>query len=185
MDIFDELFNGFSREAFRLELLEEYRVGGKEEEEFRTFLGGAALPLGANADWCKDVRAWTQSGKRVIRVRILPEVFNPYLRYEIEWCYPFNISAGEDIRFLRQASFREIIPEAPDLADSWLFDDARLLEMHYTKDGTYLDEELITDSSKVKRVSSISKLLLLHSMPADQFYASYRTSSSLSGNFPR
>lgn len=174
MDIFDRLFTTFQRRAFRLETLETYRVAGGEWEEFQEFVAGVPLPKGANAGWAKDVAGWTAGGKAVVRVRVLPAELNPYLQYELDWCYPFSLRAGEDIRFISTDRFKAIMGLNDQVGDFWLFDEASVLELQYGSDGSYLGERLVEDRANVAKYVTMSEGLLSEAIPATELFRHLR-----------
>ncbi|MGH3929687.1 MAG: DUF6879 family protein [Pseudonocardiaceae bacterium] len=47
-----------------------------------------------------QLRAGTAAGRQWRRVHVLRSPLNDYLCYECEWCYTYNVAAGEDVRIL-------------------------------------------------------------------------------------
>lgn len=174
IDHFERMFSAFKRTAFRLETLTEYRIEGEEWDEFQSFLRGAPLPSGANAPWAREVEGWTRAGRRVIRVRLLSEALSAYLRYEVEWCYPVSIAAGEDIRFMTRQKAESLVKNEAHLKDFWLFDESEALMMHYEPDGSYAGENVVTAPEQVQPLRQIANILTEHATPAETFYRQLR-----------
>lgn len=133
-----QLFQSFESEAFRLETLPHYRIESNGEyAEFQRYLDGGLFPNAEiNQDWYESLDAWKSEGKRIIRVRILPEIPNPYLKFEIEWFYPFNAKHGEEIFLLPEEEYRRQF-ELP-LHDFWMFDHSKVGVLEYDSEGRFL-----------------------------------------------
>lgn len=132
-----EFFDSMTRDSFRLETLPVYRVP-QEEEAIRRFLAGEPVSREVTAAWTRRVRAYLDSGRRVAWVHALTRPLTPYLRFEFEH-YRHNVGAGEEVRIL-DLTEREI-PGLPK-QDYWLFDDSRVVLMHYEEDGTQISREV-------------------------------------------
>jgi hypothetical protein len=135
---FDALFASFKHTAYRLETLQAYDVS-YEIKPYRAFLVGQPRPRdAAKNSWTAMLKDAAASGKTVQRVHLVNEPLTDYLRYELEWSYPPNVEAGEDIRVLPA----DLAP-APSLAtlgtldDYWLFDSSDLWVMRYDHEGRF------------------------------------------------
>jgi hypothetical protein len=142
---FEQLFDTFTRSAWRLECQGTYNEP-EEREPFRRFLAGEPDDLEWIADWWAWVRSITQAGKRFERVRVVFDPLGDYQRFELGLLTPPAIEAGEDIRVLTADRAREL--ELPD-HDFWLFDDARVALMHFGPDGV-TGAELLDDTATVR-----------------------------------
>jgi hypothetical protein len=69
-DAFGALFDGFQREAFRLEALDDYS-GSSSAENLRAYFAGEPKPADYNSPWLDQVERNTQAGRRMYRVHIL------------------------------------------------------------------------------------------------------------------
>lgn len=121
----------FTSTLFRLETLETYDVGG-DDEDFRRYLAGQSGPT---SKWPEVVRGEVASGKHTYRVHLVNGPLTDYLRYEFEWCYGPNASAGEHIRILDTVEAHkpaEVLDE-----DFWIVDDEQLIRMHYSRTGEF------------------------------------------------
>ncbi|SES03993.1 hypothetical protein SAMN05216188_12054 [Lentzea xinjiangensis] len=132
MDQFGRLFVDFTRSATRIETLPVYTVE-EEREQLELYLAGEPLPANRNAEWAANIRKCVADGKYMGRVHIIDHVLTPYLRFEIDWYYTVNSSAGEDIRFI----YREDVPDVI-YTDTWLFDDTVVVDLSYTEEGELL-----------------------------------------------
>jgi hypothetical protein len=131
-------FDSYRREAFRLETLPSYRVGG-EQEEYEKFLATGKLDIPDDDSWLTRVRHFRNTGRWIGRVRIISRPLTGYLRYEFA-VYRRTVAAGEDVRILDLTDRSD--PGLP-AQDFWLFDDAAVVRMDYDPDGTQLGRELL------------------------------------------
>ena len=69
------------------------------------------------------------------RIQILPEKMTTYLKFEIEWRYPFSVDAGEDVKFLlrRNSEYLDLFLNK----DFWLLDEKVLVWMNYDAGGNF------------------------------------------------
>lgn len=149
MDVFEKMFTEFQTSAYRVEALPTYYIEGGEWEEFQEYEKGIPIRGFANQDWLDDLVRWKESGREVIRVRIMPPILTPYLQYELEWCYPRNWLGGESIKVAKQELYNQLVkPEV--FCDYWIFDKKYVLKMEYSEDGKYLGEKLISKPNLVK-----------------------------------
>jgi hypothetical protein len=144
-DDFGKLFDGFEREAFRLETLPTYTIPG-EQETLRAFLAGEPQPdAHKNAPRVETVRGNARAGKRMYRVRVLRRPLTDYLRYELAWGYHRNQAAGEDIFVLDVTEQPHPLAGLPDF---WLFDGQTAVTMAYSETGEFLGAELQPDRTE-------------------------------------
>lgn len=137
---FAELFRRFEHTAFRLEPRARYNVSS-EIEAYRRFLRGEDPGLDWIEDWLRTIRTQTRLGKRVERVRVIDDPPSDYVRFML-WLHPYNIEAGEDIRYLERATAARA--GLPDY-DYWLFDSRLVAKFEFTPDdqpiGVYLTDD--------------------------------------------
>ena len=137
------MFSSFESEAFRLETLPQYKVA-EENDELQRFLSGELFPTHANhREWLNALESWTSAGKKIIRVRVLPKIKMPYLRFEIEWAYLYNVKCGEEIFFLEEEDYHRLF-DVP-LYDWWMFDQKTTVKMIYGTEGDFHGGEYIPD----------------------------------------
>ncbi|MEV6972001.1 DUF6879 family protein [Kitasatospora sp. NPDC093806] len=162
-------FSTFSREAFRLETLDDYsRSGGVDA--YQAFLAGEAQPAGyRTAGWVTTVTDATDAGKRMYRVHILSRPLTDYLRFELTWGYHRNMAAGEEFFILDTTDQANPIPEAPDF---WLFDDENVAAMNYDGDGTYLGTDFLT-TDRLAEFKAYRDTAMAHAVPFPAWWAEY------------
>ena len=118
----DTLFDTFERDAFHLELRDDYHLDSEDESFRRWKRGDPADPSDYDRPWLRRIRRVTDSGRTVRRVRVVSEPLSEYIRYEFNSTGQ-NLAAGEDIRWLP----RHLVPVGlvfPAYGrDWWLFDD--------------------------------------------------------------
>ncbi|MFL1431607.1 MULTISPECIES: DUF6879 family protein [unclassified Nocardiopsis] len=136
---FTDLFRRNRHTAWRLETRTYY---GKLDEDrpFQEWLTGKEPDLEWFTPWLRMVREETATGKRMERVRLIDDPPSDYLRWEL-WGTPYNLGAGEDIRYLPRT--HPIVAELPD-HDFWVFDSRTVARLAFDGDrflGVHLSEE--------------------------------------------
>ena len=149
---FNELFDMFSLEAFRLETLPAYDVS-EEKDAIIEYKETGKVVNNIDKEWMDLLRI----GKPVKRLRLLSNPLSNYEKFELE-VYKSNIKNGEDIRVANRSYFNE------DLQDFWIFDMKWIGIMNYDKDGKFLDmdfheatEEELEMAKKWKKVFDNAK----------------------------
>lgn len=163
----DRMFDGFAQTARRLETRERYDVT-EERKPFERFLAGqhdGGADIGVTEPWLERVRASVAAGKRFERVRVVPEPLTDYLRFELRACQ-FNVTAGEDIRYLHQAEASRL--DLPS-HDFWVFDSATLVLLYFANDDRLLGAQAITDPDTV----AVHEAWILLAMSAATSYPDY------------
>lgn len=135
---FEELFAGFQRSAWRLEVRDVYNIPD-EHERVAEFLRTGRVPAKTrdNSSWIRTVDAARARGAYIGRVRLLGHPVTDYTRFELA-AYESNVGAGEDIRILDRARLDSSWDQAPDV---WVFDDEVAIKMVYADDGSWLGME--------------------------------------------
>jgi hypothetical protein len=80
---------------------------------------------------------------------------SPYLRYECEWGYAYNVTVGEDIRILDLAEHSR--PSALVDEDFWLMDNTTVVKMHYQAGrfvGAYVPPNAVLPRYRAARVAA-------------------------------
>ncbi|MEJ2886183.1 DUF6879 family protein [Actinomycetospora aeridis] len=112
--------------VFRAEYLQDY----PDDPQWWAYQQGHDWTANEDlAAWCALVRANVERGVTMQRVHVVTTPWTPYVRFEIEQHYPFNLAAGEEVRLLTvlMQSARK---------DFWLVDDERGWLLDYADDGT-------------------------------------------------
>jgi hypothetical protein len=149
------LFAESRHSAVHLEMRDAYAVED-EKERLSHFRATGSRDLDAEAKtlerswWLGLMRETKARGVRLRRARIVSEPVTSYIRYE-HWGTPLNIMAGEEVRWLPRAKAARL---ALPGADFWLFDQKRVLFNHFSGDGGWLGNELITDEPETAGLCS-------------------------------
>mgnify|MGYP000972477010 CR=1 FL=1 len=161
-----ELLTNFSKSAFRLESLPEYRIES-EAVALSEFLKKGEADMSNEKDLlkrCELIKEKKSLGATIDRARIICTPATDYTRFEMTCSYPHSVKAGETIRLLSEDDF-DIACDEEELdevfnrwgaLDFWLLDDKQLYILDYDDDGTYLganesaDEEDIKDAMRIR-----------------------------------
>jgi hypothetical protein len=135
-----QLFTTFRHSAFRLETLTAYAIE-EEAESLRAWRAGEPRPAWyEDREWCRLVADATAAGKFMQRVRVVRRPLSDYIRLELDWGYPQNVEAGEDIRILELAGDDQL-PSVPDPDrgyDFWCFDAVTVVRLEYDGAGRFV-----------------------------------------------
>lgn len=168
---FEKIFDSFKSSAFRLEALDLYHDTA-EASDFVRYLAGEFFPESKNSEWCRWVQEQRTLGKRVQRVHVVSMPLTPYIKFEIDWRYIFNESAGEQIYLLDRS---HLLNTRFPLADFWLFDNEVLFQMAYDSEGKFVDAQQDTDKSSILVHQELVRTLLSSSIPLRKFLSDLRT----------
>lgn len=124
-----ELLDTAQHDLFRLETLDLYEVRTDGSDYDRYLRGEPGPDMARKQPWMDRLAADAARGLRNYRVHVVRSPLSPYLRYECEWGYAFNVRAGEEIRIIDLAE--QPRPWALVDEDFWLMDDATVVKMHY------------------------------------------------------
>lgn len=167
---FDELLAGARRSAIHLELRDGYAVPDEEDDYRRWRKTGERDADPASpywAPWVSMVRAATDRGVTMRRVRVVSEPVSDYIRYEHAGTI-VNVAAGEDVRWLpRDQAVGLLLP----VVDGWVFDDEQLLLNHFDGDGHWAARpmELRTDPDLVRVYAGAVETLWDRAIPHNQY----------------
>lgn len=162
---FGRLFTSVDRWAWRWECQTVYR-SASEAEPLRRWREGLPDDLRWMRPWLDMLREATESGKRFARVRVFPEPPTEYLRWQSALTTPHNIAAGEDIRVITAAQARELGLPGEDF---WLFDDARVVWLHFGDDHALTGATLTDDPATVSRCRAWRDLAVRHAVPFEDY----------------
>ncbi|MEV0399122.1 DUF6879 family protein [Actinoallomurus sp. NPDC050550] len=143
----NELLDTFAKDAFHLELRDDYRTA-YEEGPVAKWLRGEPDDFAWMTPWLDRIRRTTQVGKTFRRVRVITEPLSDYIRWEHSVTH-LNVGAGEDIRWLPRHLVPEWISFPADGNDWWLLDDRLVTVGHFDGDMRVLGSELVTDPAVV------------------------------------
>lgn len=163
-EFWDQLAN-FQRTAWRWENQPVYEIG-PERANIEAFLAGTPHDPMADeylAPWMHQVAAQTTARKQIGRVRVVEEPPTDYQRWE-RWLDRWNREAGEAILYLPRSYVRRHLQfMAPfEGTDWWLFDDARVMIMHFDAQGVRTRVELTDNRRDVTAAVEFSRLARIH-----------------------
>lgn len=161
-------FRTFEREAFRLEILDEYNIPSSAEN-LAAFLAGKPKPEGYNAGWIETVRSATESRKRIYRVHIVSRPLTDYLRYELGWGYVTNMTGGEEFFILDVTERPSPLEGIPDF---WMFDETTPVVMHYDETGAFKGPEFLA-SDRAEEFIAYRNRALAHAEPFPEWWAEH------------
>lgn len=160
-ELLAQQFRTFTRSAWRLETRDSYTVPA-EQASLTTFLATGELNLTYSQPWFDSVRAAKAAGQSYERVRVYPEPLTDYLKFEFAVA-PFNIDAGEDIRVMPRSTATTLgLPGY----DYWLFDDERVIVMHFDDTVGLAAVEVLNDPDTVSQHRAWRDIAWAH---ADKF----------------
>jgi hypothetical protein len=163
-DEFDRLFQTFAHTAWRLETRRRY-ASDEATNEWAQFAAGRPIDWDYDDDWCRNVRAQTEQGKRFERVRLVDSPATPgqmYLRSNAVR----NCAVGEDIRNLSRAEAERL--HLPD-EDFWLFDSRLVARLIFDEDDNLTGAELITEPAAVNRYCQVRDAAWHYAVPYEEF----------------
>jgi hypothetical protein len=157
-----------ARSAFRLEHQAGYAIPAEADLLARWDAGQQPSPddVPQLDSWFQQVTEQTARGVTVERVRVIDDPATTYQRFA-QYCDPWNLEAGEILRYLSRADAERIgLLPAAGPADWWLLDDTDLIFMHFDPDGTWTSTERTRDPEHVSRACAWRDLAIAHTTPA-------------------
>jgi hypothetical protein len=165
-DFYAEL-GSVTRSALRREVQPFYLEPAEQPTVDRFLAGDPQDPTevaGLHA-WYALVSRLTARAVTVARVRVQQDPPNPYQQWE-RFITPWNVAAGEDLRYLTDTDAQEIgLPPAEADHDWWLLDDARLIVMQFAPDGRRVRTDLVTDPARINAAKIWWRLAHARSTP--------------------
>jgi hypothetical protein len=123
-------------DLLRVQTLTHYTVAS-DEEDYQRYLDGEIAPTATGKEqWLNRLLTDTTAGRLRRNVHIVRAPLTPYLRYQFEWCYLPNTTAGQDIRILDAAE----IPAAAALlrvGDLAIVERQHVAQLRYSPNGEY------------------------------------------------
>ncbi|AOW87550.1 MULTISPECIES: DUF6879 family protein [Streptomyces] len=171
LDEFGSLFGKYEHTAWRLETRRRYASDEKNDRWTRFVSTGETGDDWADAAEVRQfrdtVRAQTQQGKRMERVRIVDQPASLGQRYLLN-CAKGNIGFGEDIRNLWRVDADRLRLPAEDF---WLFDSRLVALLQFDHDDELTHVDLITEPAEVVRCCMIRDAAWHHAVPWERFTA--------------
>ncbi|PJE95781.1 hypothetical protein CUT44_21205 [Streptomyces carminius] len=163
---FRRLFETFEHTAWRLETRRGY-ASDRQDPDFQTFLATGSSPCDPDEPWFVNIRAQTDAGKTVGRVRIADDPPTEEQLFLLDYAR-HNAAFGEDIRYLwREDAARAGLPAE----DFWIFDSRLVALLRFDDADNLLDIELITEPAEVVRYAVVRDAVMHHAVPRDRFAA--------------
>ncbi|MEV7089861.1 DUF6879 family protein [Streptomyces sp. NPDC093085] len=157
-------FEGFRREAWRLETLPQYLMP-QEEEEFAAFKGGARVdPLAVSDEYTDRLRRQVTEGRSQGRVHVVTQPLSDYLRFEFSRYYVPHALAGEQIRIL---DVTDQVNPLEGVQDFWLFDRSEVVLMNYHPDGRQINREV--HEGDPARFIEYQRIAVAESVPFEEY----------------
>ncbi|MFE7671358.1 DUF6879 family protein [Streptomyces albidoflavus] len=163
-EAFRRLFETFQHTAWRLETRGGY-ASDREDPDYQEFLATGSAPCDLNEPWFVNIKAQTEAGKTVGRVRIADKPMTTGQRFLLDYSR-YNAAVGEDIRYL----WREDAADLP-AEDFWIFDSRLVALLHFDDADNIVNIELITEPAEVVRYAIVRDAAMHHAIPFDQFAA--------------
>lgn len=162
----DQAWQTYRRSAFRMEARQTYAVP-QETEAWQAFIEGRLMPprTPENNPWLHRVASHTAEGRRIYRVHIVDLPLSPYVQFEMHG-YRDNAAAGELI-YIANRSDHLVLADYGD--DWWLFDDTRLVLMHYNDAGEFLAAEDAPQGTDIGEYRRRRDLALQHALPLNDY----------------
>ncbi|GAA1555275.1 hypothetical protein GCM10009789_05900 [Kribbella sancticallisti] len=159
-----DLTSGFRHSAIHLETRDAY---GTETElpYMAKWAAGEPDDLSWLQEWCEKIRGHLDSGRSVRRAKIVSEPLSDYQRWAHAVIGPM-VDAGEDIRWVpRQTVSAVCIPGN----DYYLFDDERVVFLHYAGSGLNTTFTTTTDPAVVEMCSAAFEKVWALSVPHSDY----------------
>lgn len=132
-------FEGFEREAWRLETLPQYLMP-QEEEEFAAFKAGRRIdPYAVSNEYTDRLRRQVAEGRTQGRVHVVTRPLSDYLRFEFSQYYAPHALVSEHIRILDVTDRNDPLEGVQDF---WMFDRTEVVLMNYHSDGRQINREV-------------------------------------------
>lgn len=163
-DEFRNIADEFERSAFRLEARQNYNVA-TDQEGLASFLAGEPKPDHSGSVWYQRIREGVAAGKAWTKVKPLKHPLTDYQRYSLAWSISDSVAVGVDYRIIDLAERQVDLPDV----DFWLYDDSRVVVLHYDYDDAPHSAELFeTEIDHYRRWRDIA---LKESIPFSEYRA--------------
>lgn len=159
---FRRLFESFRHTAWRLETRRGY-ASDREDPDFQEFLATGSAPCDPDEHWFVNIKAQTEAGKRVGRVRVADRPMTTEQRFLLDYAR-HNAAVGEDIRYLWRKDAADLPAE-----DFWIFDSRLVALLHFDDADEIVNIELITEPAEVVRYAMVRDVAMHHAVPFDRF----------------
>lgn len=164
-EAFNNLFREAKREAFHLEIRDDYYPA--DYPPLVRFLAGEPEDYEWFQPWLNQVRESTDRGVAVNRARVVTVPHNDYTRYA-KHVARLNVEAGEDVRYLP----RHLI-DSDELTtdDWWIFDDSVVAFTVFEPgdNGRWIGGAVTTDRRIVEYIRFVKERVWSLAVPLSQY----------------
>ncbi|MFE9608076.1 DUF6879 family protein [Streptomyces sp. NPDC006012] len=163
---FARLFENFQHSAWHLETRRRYAVD-ETTDTYAQFTRGETPEWDLATPWSRTIRAKTQDGAQVGRVRIVDSPPTTGQRYLLAHAEK-NAALGEDVRNMWRADAeRANLPNE----DFWIFDSHIVALCLFDDDDNLTGAKLITEPARVNQYNRLRDVAQHHAVPHEQFRA--------------
>ncbi|MGO4418683.1 DUF6879 family protein [Streptomyces sp. MCAF7] len=163
-EVWQARFEGFQREAWRLETLPQYLMP-QEAEEFAAFKAGHRVaPHTVSNEYTDRLRRQVAEGRTQGRVHIVTRPLSDYLRFEFSQYYAPHALAGEQIRIL-DVTDRDNPLEG--VQDYWMFDRTEVVLMNYHSDGRQINRQVY--EGDLAQFIEYQRIAVAESVPFEEY----------------
>ncbi|MFC9894227.1 DUF6879 family protein [Nocardia sp. NPDC127579] len=162
----ESLIRASKREAFHLELQDDYTADG--DENFRAWLDGNTEDDYAwLRGWLNLVEDLTVRGGKMRRARVVTTPHTDYTRWLLEVSRQ-NIAAGEEIRYVP----RHVVDARRLTTDDWwLLDDAAVMFTVFDQGGQFAGGALTTDPRIIAQCQEVRDYVWNLAIPFTEYAA--------------
>lgn len=151
-------------DLFRLETLPIYN-SDSDDDDFHRYLRGEPAPTAqVKQMWLDRLRADTDAGRIRRRVHAITEPLTDYVRYEAEWGYAYNSTAGERIRI---ASLTDALAS---VGDFFVIDHRHVVRSRYDESFRFHHAEVLQPDATAPYLA-LTELLWEHSVDFGPWWA--------------
>jgi hypothetical protein len=158
-------------DLLRVQTLAYYNVAS-DGDDLDRYLAGAGEPTApGKQQWLSKLGEDAAAGKHRRNVHIVNAPLSDYLRYQFEWCYTFNVAAGQDVRILD-------VTEGPAAAHLLRIGDFNVVERQhvvrsrYDTNGTYLGAVQVS-ADAAESYAALAELAWQLATPFTTWWASH------------
>ncbi|WP_222932781.1 DUF6879 family protein [Nocardia yunnanensis] len=164
-EAFDDLFREAQREAFHLEVRDDYYP--PDYPPLVRFLSGEAEDYEWFQPWLNQVRESVGRGVAVNRARVVTTPHNDYTRYA-KHVARLNVEAGEDVRYLPR---HLIDPQELTTDDWWIFDDSVVAFTVFEPgdNGRWVGGAVTVDPRIVEYIRTVKERVWARSVPLSEY----------------
>ncbi|MET8824804.1 DUF6879 family protein [Streptomyces sp. NPDC004610] len=163
---FARLFENFQHSAWHLEMRRRYAVD-EATDTYAQFARGEQPTWDLETPWSQMIRAKTQDGAHVGRVRIVDSPPTPGQLYLLAHAVK-NAALGEEVGNMWRADAEQLnLPNE----DFWIFDSHIVASCLFDDDDNLTGAELITEPARVNQYNRLRDVARHFAVPYEQFNA--------------